>query len=65
MKVFYRPELTAPSLDVASPSARKPALVNQDWLAHGLTQLPTSRGLNRSTLKTSSWCTSRHLSTVC
>lgn len=36
MKVFYRPELTAPSLDVASPSARKPALVIQDWLAHGL-----------------------------
>ena len=36
MKVFYRPELTAPSLDTASPSARKPALVIHDWLAHRL-----------------------------
>lgn len=36
MKVFYRSELTAPSLDVASPSTRKPTLVIQDWLAHGL-----------------------------
>lgn len=36
MKVFYVPELTESNPDVASPSARKPALVVHDWLQHGL-----------------------------
>ena len=33
MKVFYRPEQTARNAGTFSPSAGKPALVVQDWLA--------------------------------
>ena len=36
MKVFYRPEQTARNAGAYSPSAGKPALVVQDWLARGL-----------------------------
>lgn len=36
MKVFYRPEQTARNAGAFSPSAGKPALVVQDWLARGL-----------------------------
>ena len=38
MKVFYRPEQTARNAGAFSPSAGKPALVVQDWLARGLVQ---------------------------
>ena len=38
MKVFYRPEQTARNAGTFSPSAGKPALVVQDWLARGLIQ---------------------------
>jgi len=36
MKIFYRAEQTAPNSGTFSPSASKPALVVQDWLARGL-----------------------------
>jgi acetoin utilization deacetylase AcuC-like enzyme len=36
MKVFYRPEQNAINQGACSPSASKPALVVQDWLARGI-----------------------------
>lgn len=36
MKVFYRPEQVASNTAAYSPSAYKPKLVVNDWLAHGL-----------------------------
>lgn len=38
MKVFYRPEQVASNTATFSPSAYKPKLVVEDWLAHGLIQ---------------------------
>ncbi|MBC7435077.1 MAG: hypothetical protein H7332_03290 [Bdellovibrionales bacterium] len=36
LKVFYRPEMSAPANDLYSPSAFKPKLVVEDWLANAV-----------------------------